>query len=279
MSDEDKGWRESLTPETAQDKALDKFDSMDALAQGYVNLEKQHRASKKTPLPEPGWTEEQWALHYEQLGRPMSPADYDLGDFTPPEGFDIEGVLQMAHKRGLNSEQARGIAEGLASVRSQANASRDEAARTKAAVSKQELAEKWGLAEEHNLKAAQAAAQEAWGEGSPGILGLRLEDGTLLSQNAAVLEGLARIGAPLMESRMHGPKGGGEFEHTTSPEAAQKWFELNGARLFQAKKAAAERRADGAQIELIEKSKLMHAARAATRDDPNMTQNFSSTGR
>jgi hypothetical protein len=66
----------------------------------------------RLPMPKDDWTEEQWAAHYDRLGRPESPDKYEL-----PESFEplkdildkdfLNETLADMHKQGFTPKQAQ----------------------------------------------------------------------------------------------------------------------------------------------------------------------------
>jgi hypothetical protein len=102
-------WRDTLPEGIRESADLTKFDSVDALAQSYINAS-QLIGRDKIPMPK---SEEEWNETYNRLGRPESIDDYDI--ITPdnlPEKLkastdnSIKWFKQTSHDIGLSKEQA-----------------------------------------------------------------------------------------------------------------------------------------------------------------------------
>ena len=104
----EESWRDGLPDDLQGVKTLEKFKDVDALAKGYVHLEKYFDGTIKIPGEKA--TPEDWDRYYSKLGRPDTPDDYEFEKQEVPEGMNydehMEGeFLKKAHGMGLNSKQ------------------------------------------------------------------------------------------------------------------------------------------------------------------------------
>jgi len=101
-------WRDGLPDDLQGVKTLEKFKDVDALAKGYVHLEKYFDGTIK--IPGENATAEEVERYHAKLGRPDTPDDYDFEKQEVPDGMNydehMEGeFLKKAHGMGLNSKQ------------------------------------------------------------------------------------------------------------------------------------------------------------------------------
>ena len=104
----EESWRDGLPDDLQGVKTLEKFKDVDALAKGYVHLEKYFDGTIKIPGEKA--TPEDWDRYYSKLGRPDTPDDYEFEKQEVPEGMNydehMEGeFLKKAHGMGLNNKQ------------------------------------------------------------------------------------------------------------------------------------------------------------------------------
>lgn len=179
-------------------KTLEKFDGLENLAKGYVNLEKLHGGSIKIPGDDA--KPEDWSAFYSKLGRPEKPEDYGI-EVNLPEGHEqdkeAEGrFLKVAHDVGLT----KGQAEKLIQFGITENLSQADKATTLNLASTEEargvLREKWGATFERNEALAQRALSEF---GSKELTALLEDKEFKFGNNPAVVEVFASIGRALLE--------------------------------------------------------------------------------
>jgi len=145
------------------------------LASMYHNLEKMFgadKAGRTVTLPGPDADPEALGEFYGKLGRPETPAGYEL---PVPEGQDgamAEWAGSVFHKHGLTPAQAKGVAaewnEHVASL----TGARQEANEQSAAAAETELRREWGAAFEQKMTGMDSTAA-ALGINNEHLLGLR----------------------------------------------------------------------------------------------------------
>ena len=101
-------WRDGLPDDLQGVKTLEKFKDVDALAKGYVHLEKYFDGTIK--IPGENATAEEVERYHSKLGRPDTPDEYEFEKPEIPDGMNydehMEGAfLKKAHGMGLNSKQ------------------------------------------------------------------------------------------------------------------------------------------------------------------------------
>jgi len=105
-------WRDGLPDDLQGVKTLEKFKDVDALAKGYVHLEKYFDGTIK--IPGENATAEEVERYHSKLGRPDTPDDYEFEKPEIPDGMNydehMEGeFLKKAHGMGLNSKQVEDL--------------------------------------------------------------------------------------------------------------------------------------------------------------------------
>jgi hypothetical protein len=105
-------WLDSMPENLKTAQSLQKFKTVETLAQSYLNAE-QLIGRDKIPMPK---TEDEWKSTWQRLGCPDSPEKYGLkaADDLPeslkgPLGKDIEWFQKTAHSLGLSTKQASGL--------------------------------------------------------------------------------------------------------------------------------------------------------------------------
>ena len=105
-------WRDTLPDELQGVKTLEKFKDVDALAKGYVHLEKYFDGTIKIPGEKA--TPEEWERYYAKLGRPDNPEEYEFEKPDMPDGMQYDehmeqAFLKKAHGMGLNNKQVEDL--------------------------------------------------------------------------------------------------------------------------------------------------------------------------
>src|SRR5262245_40631353 len=142
---------------------------------------------------------------FDRLGRPKYPSDYKWSDDDPSEPLtnDDRGyrdhMARVFHKSGATQRQVRAYEKAqIAYVKAQRDAqaaTRADAAR----LARSELGREWGDQFQSRTEKANQAFRAYGGSDSKALLGLVLEDGTPLKDNAAFLRMLARVSETMPE--------------------------------------------------------------------------------
>lgn len=216
-------YRSNLPSEIAAHPALKDADSVEKLAQHYVNAQKLIGRKGIIPPGEDASPEEMEAF-YDALGRPSSPDEYDLSSVEVPEGMDIDETVQAEFLKSLH---AKGASQEVVQETFNTYWKMVEQAEVQSA---EKTAEAWSQTRE-TLRAEMGAKEYAeaetlanrmvsriFGEKASEVLSARLPDGTKLSAN----EGFVRTMIALAKSGKEADLiGGKDAALSTSPEAAR----------------------------------------------------------
>lgn len=192
-------WTAALTSDTRAQLAPKNYADVEELAKAYVSLERTLGA-EKIPVPGKDAGPEAWDRVYARLGRPATPADYDLSGFKVPDNVPWSGELQQAmvtemHVAGLNSRQATRLLNRYAELAGDAGAAAGTAAEQASAA----LRKEWGARFDANLDLARRAARHAFGDDFAAARALRLADGSFLLDSPLLARAFARLGAERAE--------------------------------------------------------------------------------
>ncbi len=144
-------------------------------------------------IPHQQASKEEWARFFNELGRPGEATAYQ---FTPQNiGFYdnelVEDFKNIAHKAGLNQQQAQIVHDGMVEILSEKYKQAQMACEHNKQNITQQIQQKWGTAYASKLKKAQEAAHH---------FGFKPQDVDSLENivgSESVLEGLMRIGEGL----------------------------------------------------------------------------------
>lgn len=154
-------WKAALPDDVKSDPGLQKYTSIEALAKGYLNVQKMI-GSEKVPVPK---TEDDWARWYDAAGRPKEPTGYEFKEVQLPEGMnyntELEGAFKtVAHQAGLNVQQAQALRDWFASQQGEAFTSDSRAAIEARNAAELSLKRELGNAYDGYVNAAKAALSE-----------------------------------------------------------------------------------------------------------------------
>lgn len=190
-------WRTDLPEDLREHKSLSKFDSVAALAKGYVNAESRMGNSARIPSEES--SPEDWAAFYKKVGRPDKAQEYQLAgrDKAPEE--DAEFFANLSLENNLTKPQAQKMWEKIADV----TAVRIQQAQDQLVADREgkrrALQEKWG--DDFHAK-AHLATKVAKRFGGDELMSLMRR--TRLGDEPEVLEAFAAVGAVLSEDVLEG---------------------------------------------------------------------------
>jgi len=135
-------WYESLPPELKSEQMLRTVPDVPTLAKNYVNAERLI-GTKRLPMPDVKWGENEWGTFWNQIGRPETPDKYTTPELKLENGLTLDSTKlgeakSFFHKMGLTDKQSQGLlqyysnvlntqAKGVADT---ATASRDQAMNT-----------------------------------------------------------------------------------------------------------------------------------------------------
>lgn len=215
QGDQKPDYRESFTPETKT--ALEKFDSVEKLADGYISLEKDAsrlRNEKGLVVPDENASDEDISAFHKAIGRPDTPEGYEIVKPDLPEGIPyseerMSKFSEIAHKAGLSKSGFQAIVNAYnEDVKDQFNAVAKDA-KDFQDKSTAEMKKDWGPDFKNNLAQADAAIGRIFGEEFKKVL---VDTG--LNNHPVVIKGMFKASQAIGEHSLAlggGRSGGGEL--------------------------------------------------------------------
>lgn len=205
-------WRAGLPPALAQHAALAEIADVKGLASAYVG-EREKQNGNAVALPGDPEDQAGWDRVWTALGRPATAAEYDLGDFTPPEDLGWnpavqEKMMERMHAAGLTSKQARAVisdyAELVIADLHETLAGADVGFERATA----ELKAVWGTNFSAEMAKANRVVAHFLGDDAGRLKTTALADGTFLMDNPLLARAFAAIGDQLGEDLLNPAAGG-----------------------------------------------------------------------
>jgi hypothetical protein len=220
-------WRASLPEDLRKQPFMEKYQTPEALAKAYGNLEKMI-GMDKVVVPQKGAKFEDPMMrdYLERVGLPKTAEDYKIEGFDPKDVDPefLKGVSAEAHKLGVLPEQMKGIISWFTGVN---KAAVEQATTSRAAIEKARLDDfkkEAGDAYTTEIARAQAAVKTLDAKDQEH---LKL---TGLSKDPAIIKILAKFGATLSEDQIRGE--GGRTDGVLNPtQAREKIAEIRAAGL------------------------------------------------
>jgi hypothetical protein len=215
-------WKEAITnPDIKGHPSLADFKGIDGLATSYVHQQKLIGADKVV-VPGKDATAEDWEKVHTALGRPDAPTGYDFSELQVPEGLPWDervalGVIDAAHKAGLNQRQLRGVLGRYMELQNEQYQADVNSARETTEQYRAQLKEKYGAAFPAKIDLANRAFAAAAGspERVEAIRTIALADGTMFGDSPLFVDLFATIAEEgLTEDVLHGEKGGQRMTKT-----------------------------------------------------------------
>lgn len=226
----------TLSEDLRDNPVVTRHKDVESLVREHIGA--QELIGRKGVIPPGSWEDDEDVKRfYQQLGVPEKPDGYDLSKLEVGENWDPElqnQMVQAMHGLGLTERQVSGILGHYSKILEGVYSTVQEKAAETRAASEKQLREKYGNAFDERIRRASKIFHNAWGEASEDLRTLRLEDGSLLGDHPAFLDGLANLGDLLGEDAFRG--GDREPQRLTlgPEEAAAKWEELQANPEFQA---------------------------------------------
>ncbi len=184
------GFMEMIPEDLREHPSLSPIKDVGNLARSFVNAQKLIGADK-IPFPT-NPSQEDLDNIYSRLGRPETPEGYELSAdgnvITEQVAEEYSGI---AHKLGLTPQQASGILDYYKGSIGQSAEQMEQIAQEKLEQTTNDLKREWGNAFENKVAAAQDIVEQFAGNE---ILGMRLEDGTMIGNHPAFIKAFAAIG-------------------------------------------------------------------------------------
>jgi hypothetical protein len=168
-------WKAGLPPELQTNPTILKYTDISGLAKSHVELSSK-LGQPHVPIPQDGWTPEQWNEFHAKLGRPESPDKYNLAKPQLPEGMNYDEGMEKwfrekAHSAGIPQRQAEKmygdyLEFSLAQAQGAQQAQADAQTQAQAAAVKvvEDLKKEWGGEYQAKLDGAQQAIKFLGGD-------------------------------------------------------------------------------------------------------------------
>ncbi len=224
---EPSAWRtmaEGLPENIRSNPEFQKHGNLESLAQEYVNIIPTI-GRKGVILPQEGNQADSdrfWA----ELGRPASPADYDIQSFQVPEGLPWdEGqameMIALCHSANVTNEQIKVLLPGYAKIQNEMFQAIGYDSQQHLAKTQQVMQEELGATYQSSINVASRTMQHLFGEDAEGLLTARLADGTMVGNHPVFIRGMIKAGMSVGEDNLPtdaaASRGG---SHAMTPEAA-----------------------------------------------------------
>lgn len=181
---------EMIPEELREHPSLSPIKDVGNLARSYVNAQRLI-GSDKVPLPK-NPTEEDLDNIYSRLGRPDTPQGYEFATDGNIITEDMASqYADIAHGLRLSPEQAAGVLDYYKSTVEQSSEGQAAQAEKQAEQTTLELQKEWGNAFESKVTAAKDIVEQF---GGSDLLQMKLEDGSLVGNNAAFIKAFAAMG-------------------------------------------------------------------------------------
>jgi len=195
-------WYDNFAEDIRSDPSVQKFESPEQLAKGYINM--QHILGRdKIPIPK---TDEEFSDAFKILGRPDNAAEYE---FKPAEGEDDGWFREIAHAANLTNNQFSAISDSVSKIIAEGQQAQETETKLKQDELNASLQKEWGSAYDRQVSLAQAAVKEYADDDLISYL-----DESGLGDDPRLLKVFAKIGAATTEQ----PLEGGEQNGFTSQE-------------------------------------------------------------
>lgn len=210
-------WKSSLNAELRENSSIGRYKSVEELANGYINLQRQF-SGNKIVVPTDKSTPEEWQETFTKLGLPKEVKDYQV-KFAEGATIDpkfTEDFKALAHKQGILPKQAQALADWFSEQNKGAETVYANEIKTARAAELKSLQTDWGDAYKQNLGVANMVFSEL-----PEDLQKSIKESGLAG-NVKLTRALAEIGKKyLSEDQIKGgAQGGGQ--QSFSPAEAKK---------------------------------------------------------
>ena len=173
---------QNLEPTLSANPNISRHENFDSMAKEYVNLVS--KIGEKGVIPPKEGDALDRNRFYNELGRPESAAEYNFGEWNPPEGWNDQvgmEMLQSMWDQGLTQDQAPAIVQKFAEVQQRQVAELEQASVQANQETVSTLKAELGSAYEERMNLAYRAVAENFGaENADEVLSMRLQNGVQL---------------------------------------------------------------------------------------------------
>ncbi len=225
--------RAGLPAELRDNPMLDPYFSGDTPT-GLEGLVKDHLGVQhliggdKISRPTAESSPEDWGRFYDDMGRPAEAKDYDLGDFTPPEGMPWDQdfqtrMLGKLHEAGLSNQHVNATVRAYAEDQADQLKMEDNRANETYNAVVRDMKAEWGQAYEANVELAKRVFKVAYGDDYQLMAAIKLPDGHDFGVHPMMLRAFHKLGTMMAEDSFIGKEAAASGLLT--PEAAQQAIE------------------------------------------------------
>tara|TARA_R100000935_G_C2827703_1_gene163266 strand:+ start:357 stop:1208 length:852 start_codon:yes stop_codon:yes gene_type:complete len=189
---------DSLPEDIRGEASLANIKDIDQLAKGYVHAQRMVGADK-IGLPNQHSTDNDWNEVYSKLGRPEAADQYEINYQVPVEGMEatnLPGYQEAAHAAGLNNSQAQKLIDWYSGLEKESLESTEVTALAARETAETDLRKEYGLAYDKKLSQADGIFSKFFGSDFASI---KLEDGSLLGDNATFIKSLVSLSSNFSE--------------------------------------------------------------------------------
>lgn len=205
---EPSAWRtmaESLPESIQANPEFQKHGNLESLAQEYVNIIPTI-GRKGVILPVEG-DQADSDRFWGELGRPQSPADYDIQAFQVPEGLPWdEGqameMIALCHKANVTNKQMQVLLPGYASIQNSMFQAIGVDSEQHRAQIEQNMQTELGATYKSQINLASRTMQHLFGEDADGLLTARLADGTMVGNHPVFIRGIIKAAMAVGEDSL-----------------------------------------------------------------------------
>lgn len=210
-------WRDGLDAEIRDHPNLARIADVPALARSFLET-REHVGKKGIILPKEGDAADLARFNLE-IGVPPTPEEYDLGDFTPPEGLPWSETLQTVmlgklHARGVPQSQIRGLFDDLADAQNDEYIEMVGVQKKGHESGMAKLKETLGVDYEPSIALAERAFKRMAGDNFEAVNSMVLADGTRVWDHPDFVSLFIKVGKTHREHKIEGETEGGGFTKT-----------------------------------------------------------------
>jgi len=182
-----------------------KHGNLESLAQEYVNIIPTI-GRKGVILPQEG-DQADSDRFWSELGRPATPAEYDIQDFQVPEGLPWdEGqameMIKLCHDANVTNEQIKVLLPGYARIQNEMFQAIGYDSQQNLARTEQAMQQELGATYKSQINVASRTMQHLFGDDAESLLTARLADGTMVGNNPIFIRGIIKAGMSVGEDNL-----------------------------------------------------------------------------
>ncbi len=228
-------------------KDLKKFQSPEALADGYVALQRRLGSGEYKPTLPKDPTADDLKAWRKDNGIPEKPDGYDLKGVEIPEGDKeiVNGFLTKLHSANASPDVAREAIRSYYAEQSRQVEARQAQDETQRQTALDALNQEWGGSFRRNLNMMTGLLSKFPESVREGLKSARLPDGTLLFNNVDAVRGLTALAFEINPAGIVTPAGSGDIQKGAMDE-------YNELRTFMREQRPSYNKDEGKQARMLE---------------------------